>query len=75
MAQADVVGYCGRVKPENEPAVYLAQLFPGGGRRGKDRTAVLGESRNVDLTDWLATYTRALEPATPPKREREKVPA
>lgn len=70
LAQVDIVGYCGRVKPENEPAKYLAQLFNGGGRRGGDRTDTLGESREVDLTDWLATYTRALEPATPASNGR-----
>jgi hypothetical protein len=76
MAQVDIVGYCGRAKPENGEAVYLAQLFPGGGRRGKDRTGTLGESRTMDLTDWLATYTRALEPATPRSREKkEAIPA
>jgi hypothetical protein len=75
MAQADIVGYCGRIKPEKGEAVYIAQLFPGGGRRGKDRTASLGENRAVDLTEWLETYIRALEPATPAKAEKEAVPA
>jgi hypothetical protein len=73
MAQADIVGYCGRSKPDEGEAIYLAQLFPGGGRRGKDRTAVLGENRTVDLTEWLDTYIQALEPAKPrAKREKEE---
>jgi AAA domain len=75
MAQADIVGYCGRVKPDNGDAQYLAQLFPGGGRRGKDRTGTLGENRAVDLTEWLTTYIQAIEPATPAKAEKEAVTA
>lgn len=78
LAQGDVAGYCGRVEPAESSdgeVRYLAQLFNGGGRRGKDRTGVLGDSRELDLTDWIETYVRAVAPETPARREERKVAA
>lgn len=74
MAQADVVGYCGRVAPTDEhpEARYMAQLVPAGGRRGKDRTGLLGEFPDLDLTEW-ASVLGAPSPNGPVKgRSRVK---
>lgn len=75
MAQADVVGYAGRIEPDDEGAEarYVAQLFPAGGRRGKDRTGLLGEFPELDLSEWITQYTRATVPANPAKAEKVKV--
>lgn len=78
MAQADIVGYCGRIAPKDgeTTARYVAQLVPAGGRRGKDRTGLLGDFPTLDLTAWVDTYTQATRPATPRnKREKEAVTA
>jgi hypothetical protein len=77
IAQMDIAGYCGRSAPAEDGGKprYLAQLFNGGGRRGKDRTAVLGDSRPLDLSEWIDTYNRAISPANPARREKETVPA
>lgn len=55
MAMFDVVAYCGRVDPEEGKGdtKYIAQLIPAGGRRGKDRTGVLGQFPDLDLTAWV----------------------
>ena len=77
MAQADVVGYAGRIEADDthdEPR-YVAQLIPAGGRRGKDRTGLLGEFPELDLTAWLDQYSRATLPATPANAEKEKTKA
>lgn len=77
MAQVDVVGYTGRIEAEDEDGEprYVAQLFPAGGRRGKDRTGLLGEFPELDLSSWVETYTRAIQPANPAKAEKAKVSA
>lgn len=77
MAQADIVGYAGRIEPDEnhtEPR-YVAQLFPAGGRRGKDRTGLLGEFPELDLSAWLDKYGRATEPVNPAKAEKETTKA
>ena len=78
IAQVDITGYCGRVNPEadekGDPR-YLAQLFNGGGRRGKDRTGLLGDARDLDLSEWISTYTRAISSANPAQRENRMVAA
>lgn len=77
MAQVDVVGYVGRIEPEEEKGepCYVAQLFPAGGRHGKDRTGLLGQFPELDLSSWIDTYIRATRPAKPAKAEKEKVSA
>lgn len=77
MAQADVVGYAGRIEPDEEKGEprYVAQLFPAGGRRGKDRTGLLGQFPELNLSAWIDTYSRAATPANPATAEREKVSA
>ena len=54
MRAVDVVGYCGRVESDEKggPARYVAQLYPAGGRHGKDGTAVLGDIADLDLAGW-----------------------
>lgn len=78
MAQADVVGYAGRIEAsdnKDEAPRYVAQLFPAGGRKGKDRTGLLGEFPELDLTAWLDQYIRATEPVNPAKAEKETTKA
>lgn len=67
MAMYDVVAYCGRVDPaegENGETRYMAQLIPAGGRRGKDRTGVLGHFPDLNITDWVQLAASASTPAT-----------
>lgn len=73
MAQADVVGYTGRLEPDDEHTEprYVAQLIPAGGRHGKDRTNELGDFPELDLSSWVDKYTRAVKPANPAKAEKE----
>lgn len=53
MQMADVVGYCSVLEREDAEPQYVAQLKNGRGRHGKDRFAVLGSWRPLDLTDWI----------------------
>jgi len=64
---ADVVGYVNRLDVEGEPPKYVAQLFNGNGRRGGDRFGVLGDFREVNLTDWFEAIGNPLnEPEAQP---------
>ena len=74
MAQADVVGYTGRIEPDDEhpEARYVAQLIDGGGRRGKDRTDSLGQFPELDITEWVQTYRQAIAPAANTAKAAEK---
>lgn len=73
MAQVDIVGYCG-VIPANDdkPARYVAQLAPGAGRHGKDRSGVLGTVRDLDLTDWIQTAAGTTAPQAVADAEERK---
>ena len=62
MAWADVISYCGRKQEGEEPPKYIGQLFTAGGRHGGDRTGVLGESRELDMGEWINTYVGAMGP-------------
>lgn len=66
MAMATVTAYCGYLAPEGSgPGRWVAQLYNGHGRRGKDRTGRLtGGVRDVDLTEWVTTAGRPLNPTT-----------
>lgn len=60
-AMVDIVAYCGVVEPEGQENAgprYVAQLITANGRRGKDRTGVLGKARDLDLAEWLAATGR-----------------
>jgi len=58
MAQADVVAYTGVVPAtDSEPRRYVGQLVEGLGRRAKDRSGSLGDSRDLDLTEWIEIAT------------------
>lgn len=64
MRPVDVIAYCG-VKVEtdeqgNERKRFMAQLFQGGGRRAGDRLGVLGDSRELNLSEWIAANDAAL---------------
>ena len=53
MAMVDIVAYTGVKQQEDGSKHYLAQLYPGGGRRGKDGFDALGDSRELDLAEWV----------------------
>lgn len=59
MGEVDVVGYCGVIEKEGSRS-YAAQLVEKNGRRAKDRSGALGTIRELDLTEWLETFTKAL---------------
>jgi AAA domain len=68
MAMATVTGYCGFLAPEGNVEQnhgrYVAQLYNGHGRRGKDRTGRIGSAGVVDvnLTDWVRLAGRPENP-------------
>jgi hypothetical protein len=64
MAMVDVVGYCGVKRPEaeGEQPQFLAQLFDGAGRRGKDATNALGDSQPLDIGAWVRLANDAYNP-------------
>lgn len=60
-----IVGYCGVVpadpeKDETEPT-YVAQLVEARGRRAKDRSGGLGDSRTLNLSEWFPLATEAIK--------------
>jgi hypothetical protein len=68
MAMATVTGYCGFLAPEGNVEQnrgrYVAQLYNGHGRRGKDRTGRIDRAGvvDVDLTDWVRRAGRPENP-------------
>lgn len=60
-----IVGYCGVVLPdadkEDAQPQYVAQLVEARGRRAKDRSGGLGDSRVLNLTEWFAVATEAIK--------------
>ena len=66
MAMATVTAYCGFLPPEGSgQGRWVAQLYNGSGRRGKDRTGHLmaaGGVLDVDLTEWVRLAGRPLNP-------------
>lgn len=59
MAEVDIVAYTG-IKDDEGERIYMARLVDGNGRRAKDRSGALGTHRELDLTEWLGTFTEAL---------------
>ena len=66
MAMATVTGYCGYLAPEGTgDGRWVAQLYNGHGRRGKDRTGrISGGVRDVNLTEWVTDAGRPLDPTS-----------
>jgi len=65
MAQVDVVAYTGIVPATDDaPRRYVGQLIEAAGRRAKDRTGALGDIRDLDLSEWIATAAEAMAPST-----------
>jgi AAA domain-containing protein len=68
MAMATVTGYCGYLPPEGGAEAkgrWVAQLYHGHGRRGKDRTGRLnaaGGVLDVNLAAWVEQAGRPLNP-------------
>lgn len=62
-SEMDIVAYCGVWKDETGTSQYLGQLVEGRGRRAKDRSGgALGQTRALDLSEWLGVYREALTP-------------
>jgi hypothetical protein len=63
MRPVDVIAYCGVKVEQAEDGTtskrFMAQLFQGGGRRAGDRLGVLGDSRELDLSEWIAANDAA----------------
>lgn len=63
LGEVDVAAYCGVVEAtEDTPKRWVGQLVQDKGRRAKDRSGALGAFRDLDLTEWLDVYSRALAP-------------
>lgn len=55
MGAADIVGFCARVTPDDDPsgAEFVAQLATAKGRAAKDRTGALAPVEPIDITAWI----------------------
>jgi hypothetical protein len=65
MAMATVTAYCGYLPPDGAAqGRWVAQLYNGYGRRGKDRTGrlITDAPLDVDLTRWVELAGRPLNP-------------
>jgi hypothetical protein len=63
IGMVSIVGYCGVAPADPEKGTsrrWVAQLVEGRGRRAKDRSEGLGDSRDIDLTEWFATASAAM---------------
>ena len=73
VAAVDIVGYCGVVPAtEDTPTRYVAQLIEHAGRRAKDRSGALGDSRDIDLSEWIETAIGAMSGATSTTKNNSK---
>jgi hypothetical protein len=55
MSMVDIIGYTGVIQnAENADPRYVAQLLPGGGRKGGARFGDLGAVREVNISEWVA---------------------
>lgn len=71
MRMMSIIGYVGVVPAkDDEPRRWVAQLVEFNGRRAKDRSESLGDSRDIDLSEWIETATAAFKPQT--KKEKAK---
>lgn len=62
MRDVDVIGYCGRQeRGEGEPPRFVAQLYDGHGRRGGDRTNLLDDVEELDVSAWVEKAAPWLE--------------
>ena len=63
--EVDVIAYTHSFKNEDDGARrYVGQLVEAKGRIAGDRSGGLGAVRDLDLSEWLATYRAALAPKT-----------
>jgi hypothetical protein len=82
MRPVDVIAYCGveQIKNENGDVLkdaagnvrkrYVAQLYQGHGRRAGDGLGVLGDVRELDLTEWVAVNEAAQMNGKPEPKEK-----
>ena len=65
MSMVDIIGYTGVIQnADGADPQYVAQLLPGGGRKGGARFGHLGAVRDVNITDWVARAEEDLAAAT-----------
>lgn len=63
--EVDVIAYTHSFKDEESGRRrYVGQLVEAKGRIAGDRSGALGAVRDLNLTEWLATYREALTPDT-----------
>lgn len=68
--QCDIVSYCGvKAATDEQPKRYMGQLVDQHGRHGKDRSGVLGDYRELNLTEWIETAATAPLPEEAPASE------
>lgn len=71
MAQVDIVAYTGVIAATDDtPRRYVGQLVQTEGRRAKDRSGALGDFRDLDLSEWIATATESMQPNGRKKEEK-----
>jgi hypothetical protein len=77
MAQVDIVAYTGVIAAtDDQPRRFVGQLVEAKGRRAKSRWMdALGNSRDLDISEWVDTATAAMAGAatsTEPEPEGKK---
>lgn len=75
MRPLDVVGYCGRMtvgEGDEQAEQFVAQVFKAGGRHAKDRTGVLGQFPELDLSAWVEKVAAAYAVPSSPAADKEK---
>lgn len=78
MAQMDICAYTGIVMTDGEDGKetkFVGQLVEGRGRRCKDRSGVLGVTRELDLSEWIETASAEILVDAPSEDRPSDVPA
>jgi hypothetical protein len=63
IGMVSIVGYVGVIPADEEkgtPRRWVAQLVEARGRRAKDRSEGLGDSRDINLEEWFPVATEAM---------------
>lgn len=68
-----ILAYVGVIPEEGDtPRRYVGQLVEAHGRKAKDSSGGLGDYRDLDLTDWIETATKAMTQKPSTKKEESK---
>lgn len=65
MGMVDIIGYTAVIESETGAHEYVAQLVNAKGRRGGDRFDVLGDFRQMNLTEWFSLGPQDAAPEAP----------